>query len=69
LKKLRLLTNNPKKVAGIEGYGLEIVESVPVKAAPNAHNRRYLETKKRKMGHIFSDTDFPPEGVEYKDEG
>jgi 3,4-dihydroxy 2-butanone 4-phosphate synthase/GTP cyclohydrolase II len=68
LKKLRLLTNNPKKVAGIEGYGLEIVESVPIKTVPNVHNRRYLETKKRKLGHIFSDTDFPPEGGEYKDE-
>jgi 3,4-dihydroxy 2-butanone 4-phosphate synthase / GTP cyclohydrolase II len=65
LKKLRLLTNNPKKVAGIEGYGLEIVESVPITTAPNVHNRRYLETKKRKLGHIFSDTDFPPEGGEW----
>jgi 3,4-dihydroxy 2-butanone 4-phosphate synthase / GTP cyclohydrolase II len=68
LKKLRLLTNNPKKVRGIEGYGIEIIESVPLKATPNAYNRRYLETKQRKLGHIFSDTDFPPEGGEYRDE-
>lgn len=62
LKKLRLLTNNPKKVAGIEGYGLEIVESVPLKTEPNEYNRRYLETKHRKLGHIFADSDVPPEG-------
>ena len=53
LKKLRLLTNNPKKHAGLEGFGLEIVERVPVIATPNEHNVRYLETKRTKMGHLL----------------
>ncbi len=62
LKKLRFMTNNPAKVKGIEGYGLEIVEWVPIRARVNAHNKRYLQTKKEKLGHIFSETDLPPEG-------
>lgn len=61
LRKIRLMTNNPSKVAGIEGYGLEIVEWVPLRVEPNQHNRRYLETKRLKLGHIFPDTDLPPE--------
>ncbi|MGC8667618.1 MAG: bifunctional 3,4-dihydroxy-2-butanone-4-phosphate synthase/GTP cyclohydrolase II [Chthonomonadales bacterium] len=61
LRKIRLMTNNPSKVAGIEGYGLEIVEWVPLRVEPNEHNRRYLETKRIKLGHIFPDTDLPPE--------
>ncbi|TAK97599.1 MAG: bifunctional 3,4-dihydroxy-2-butanone-4-phosphate synthase/GTP cyclohydrolase II [Verrucomicrobia bacterium] len=51
LHKIRLLTNNPKKVVGLEGYGLKIVEQVPIKAKPNPHNARYLKTKREKMGH------------------
>ena len=54
LKKIRLLTNNPKKLAGIRGYGLEIVEQVPIEAEPNEWNVKYLKTKKEKMGHLFS---------------
>lgn len=53
LKKIRLLTNNPRKVVGLEAYGLEIVERVPVVHAPTDHNRRYLETKKQRLGHIL----------------
>lgn len=53
LHKIRLLTNNPKKVIGLEGYGLEVVEKVPIIVTPNPHNRRYLETKKEKMGHLL----------------
>ena len=53
LRKLRLLTNNPAKRAGLEGFGLEIVERVPVLATPNKHNLRYLETKRKKMGHLL----------------
>lgn len=53
LKKIRFMTNNPKKVAGLEGYGLEIVEWVPLSIKPNVHNRRYLQTKAEKMGHLF----------------
>ena len=45
------MTNNPKKVAGLDGYGLEIVEWVPIPVAPNPYNYRYLKTKQEKMGH------------------
>ena len=51
LNKIRLLTNNPKKVIGLEGYGLEVVEKVPIIIAPNPYNRRYLVTKQKKLGH------------------
>ncbi len=53
IRKLRLMTNNPCKIAGLEGYGLEIVERVPVVIPPNVHDRRYLNTKKEKMGHLI----------------
>jgi 3,4-dihydroxy 2-butanone 4-phosphate synthase/GTP cyclohydrolase II len=53
LKKIRLLTNNPKKVISIEGHGLEVVQQVPIVTVPNPYNRRYLETKKTKMGHLL----------------
>lgn len=51
VRKIRLMTNNPRKVVGLEGHKLEIVEQVPVVSTPNPHNRKYLETKKRKLGH------------------
>jgi 3,4-dihydroxy 2-butanone 4-phosphate synthase/GTP cyclohydrolase II len=51
LHSIRLLTNNPKKVVGLDGFGLQIVEQVPIKAEPSPHNARYLETKRTKMGH------------------
>ena len=50
---MRLMTNNPKKRAGIEGYGLTIVETVPLQAATTNENRSYLETKARKLGHLL----------------
>ncbi|MGY8671704.1 MAG: GTP cyclohydrolase II, partial [Verrucomicrobiia bacterium] len=53
IKKIKLLTNNPKKVVGLEGYGLEIVKQVPIKVKPNPHNKKYLKTKKEKMGHLI----------------
>ena len=53
IKKIKLLTNNPKKVVGLDGYGLEIVKQVPIKVSPNPHNARYLKTKKEKMGHLI----------------
>ncbi len=53
VRKMRFLTNNPKKVIGLEGYGLEIVEVVPIKSVPNMHNEKYLETKRVKMGHLL----------------
>lgn len=54
VKKLRLLTNNPRKIAGLEGYGLEVVERIPIEISPSATNCRYLETKKHKLGHLLS---------------
>ena len=53
LKTIRLLTNNPRKLVGLEGYGLEIVEQVPIKIKPNPHNARYLKTKRDKLGHLL----------------
>ena len=51
LRKIRIMTNNPKKIYGIEGYGLSIVEEVPLRADPGEHNTKYLATKKEKLGH------------------
>src|SRR6056297_409805 len=54
IKKVRLMTNNPKKLSGISGYGIEIVERVPIKMNHNEKNKFYLETKKEKMGHLLN---------------
>ena len=53
VRKMRLLTNNPKKMVGLDGYGLKIVEQVPIEIAPNQYNKCYLECKKLKMGHLL----------------
>jgi 3,4-dihydroxy 2-butanone 4-phosphate synthase/GTP cyclohydrolase II len=53
LTTLRLLTNNPQKRTAIEAYGLKITEHVPIEIAPSEHNRRYLETKRDKLGHLL----------------
>ena len=53
LKTIRLLTNNPKKVVGLEGYGLQITEQLPIRVKPNPHNARYLNTKREKLGHLL----------------
>ena len=53
VRKMRLLTNNPKKMVGLEGYGLSIVEQIPIEIEPNEYNRCYLECKKLKMGHTL----------------
>jgi 3,4-dihydroxy 2-butanone 4-phosphate synthase/GTP cyclohydrolase II len=55
LTQVKLLTNNPQKRAGMEGYGLEMVERIPVITPPNEFNARYLQTKQDKMGHVFDD--------------
>jgi len=53
VRRLRLITNNPRKFVGLEGYGLEIAERVPLEVPPNPCNIHYLRTKKEKMGHIL----------------
>jgi 3,4-dihydroxy 2-butanone 4-phosphate synthase/GTP cyclohydrolase II len=53
VKKIKLMTNNPKKVVGLDGYGLEIVKQVPIKVKSNPHNENYLKTKREKMGHLI----------------
>ena len=47
------MTNNPRKIVGLEGYGLEVVERVPIEIAPKKENARYLSTKKEKLGHLL----------------
>jgi len=54
VKKMRMMTNNPKKLHGLEGYGLEVVERVPIEISCQAENQRYLQTKKEKMGHMLA---------------
>ena len=53
VRKFRFLTNNPKKVVGLEGYGIQMVEQVPIRTETNPHNAKYLETKRTKMGHLL----------------
>lgn len=53
IRKIRLLTNNPKKLVALHGYGLQIVERVPIEIPPNASNKKYLNTKKKKLGHLI----------------
>jgi 3,4-dihydroxy 2-butanone 4-phosphate synthase/GTP cyclohydrolase II len=53
LKEIRLLTNNPRKLVGLAGYGLKITEQVPIRIKPNPHNKKYLATKRSKMGHML----------------
>jgi 3,4-dihydroxy 2-butanone 4-phosphate synthase/GTP cyclohydrolase II len=53
VRKIKLLTNNPRKVVGLKGYGLEIMERIPIEIMPNANNERYLRTKRDKLGHII----------------
>jgi len=54
LREIRLITNNPRKIVGIEGYGLKVVERVPIEIPPRAANERYLRTKKTKLGHLLN---------------
>ena len=65
LTTIRILTNNPKKITGIEAFGLKVVEQVPIEVAPNAENRGYLEAKRSKLGHRLHHQDLryeePPE--------
>jgi 3,4-dihydroxy 2-butanone 4-phosphate synthase/GTP cyclohydrolase II len=53
LKRIRLITNNPRKIIGLEGHGLEVVDRIPLVISPNAFNEKYLETKENKLGHML----------------
>jgi 3,4-dihydroxy 2-butanone 4-phosphate synthase / GTP cyclohydrolase II len=64
LSTIRILTNNPKKITGIEGFGLTVVEQVPIEISPNEENRRYLETKRTKLGHRLHHQDLRFEEAE-----
>ena len=57
VRKMRIITNNPKKIVGLEGYGLEIVERVPIESQPHKKNVRYLRVKKEKLGHLITNLD------------
>jgi 3,4-dihydroxy 2-butanone 4-phosphate synthase/GTP cyclohydrolase II len=64
LTTIRILTNNPKKITGIEGFGLKVVEQVPIEVPPNAENKEYLETKRAKLGHRLHHQDLKWEEAE-----
>ena len=53
MKKIRLLTNNPKKIIGLKGFGIEVTERIPIEAKANRTNERYLKTKRDKLGHLI----------------
>jgi 3,4-dihydroxy 2-butanone 4-phosphate synthase/GTP cyclohydrolase II len=53
LKTIRLLTNNPRKLVGLAGYGLKVTRQIPIQVKPNPHNARYLKTKREKLGHLL----------------
>ena len=53
IKQIRLLTNNPRKIIGLEGYGLKVSQRLPLEIQPNSENYRYLKTKKEKLGHYI----------------
>ena len=55
IKNIRLITNNTKKIVWLEGYGLKIIERVPIEICPNELNKKYLQTKRDKMGHLILD--------------
>jgi len=61
VQKLRLLTNNPRKIVGLQGYGLTVVERVPLEVPPHESNIGYLRTKQEKLGHLFSKLETPRE--------
>ena len=64
LSTIRILTNNPRKISGLEGFGLEVVEQVPIEVPPNVENRRYLVAKRDKLGHRLHHQDLRFEAEE-----
>ena len=64
VQRMRILTNNPRKLSGLDGFGLEVVERVPIKAQPTKENSRYLETKRTRLGHLLEESDTHVNGSE-----
>ncbi len=60
---MRLLTNNPKKIKGLEGYGLQVTDQVPIEHLPNPHNEAYMRVKAQKMGHVLHHQGLPLDDV------
>ncbi len=54
VRKIRLMTNNPRKIIGLEGYGIRVVDRIPIETDPHMENLHYLKTKKKKLGHLLS---------------
>jgi 3,4-dihydroxy 2-butanone 4-phosphate synthase/GTP cyclohydrolase II len=63
IRQIRLLTNNPRKIVGLEGYGLSVVERLPLEVEPNPLNYRYLKTKKEKLGHDLTKLGTGPQQI------
>ena len=59
LTSIRILTNNPKKIVGMEGYGLEVTDQIPIEQVPGVHNREYLRAKRDKLGHTLHHQGLP----------
>jgi 3,4-dihydroxy 2-butanone 4-phosphate synthase/GTP cyclohydrolase II len=59
VRRMRLLTNNPKKIVGLKGHGLELVSQEPLRIEPNCSNERYLQTKREKLGHLLGEQAAP----------
>lgn len=69
LSSIRLITNNPKKIVGLEGYGLKVNERVPIEITPNSYNKKYLETKRAKLGHMLKEPEGKTPAKEVKGHG
>src|SRR5205807_9048718 len=61
LKSIRILTNNPKKIVGLEGYGLTVTDQIPIEQVPGEHNRDYLKAKRDRLGHTLHHQGLPPD--------
>jgi 3,4-dihydroxy 2-butanone 4-phosphate synthase/GTP cyclohydrolase II len=68
LRSIRILTNNPKKIVGLEGYGLAVTDQIPIEQAPSEHNREYLRAKREKLGHTLHHQGLPLDEQMFRDE-
>jgi 3,4-dihydroxy 2-butanone 4-phosphate synthase/GTP cyclohydrolase II len=68
LKSIRILTNNPKKIVGLEGYGLTVTDQIPIEQVPGEHNRGYLRTKRDKLGHTLHHQGLPLDEDMFREE-